>query len=179
MIPFHQRCSSPINLIITHIDKATTPYKWANSPNNLTTSILAYADDIAFYAPDDKSLIEKMKIFENFLNFYGFEIDHDKSAHQFLNYKNNAPEQIFIQGKNIPQLDESKAYRYLGYLIAPNLKWKELRDAAIKSCRNKLTFLKHSRLPALLKAQIINKAFGPKSHSFAWPTSPTLNFIPS
>jgi hypothetical protein len=48
-----------INLIITHIDKTTTPYKWANSPNNLTTSILAYADDITFYAPDDKSWIKK------------------------------------------------------------------------------------------------------------------------
>jgi hypothetical protein len=38
-----------INLIITHIDKTTTPYKWANSPNNLTDSILVYVDDIAFY----------------------------------------------------------------------------------------------------------------------------------
>jgi hypothetical protein len=64
--------------------------------------------------------------------------------------------------KNIPQLNESKAYRYLGYLIAPNLKWNELRDAASKSCRNKLTLLKNSRLPALLKAQITNKAIWPK-----------------
>jgi hypothetical protein len=73
---------------------------------------LAYADDITFYAPDEKSLIEKMKIFENFLNFYGFKIGYDKGAHQFLNCSN--PKKIFYSRENIPQLDESKAYRYLG-----------------------------------------------------------------
>jgi hypothetical protein len=104
-----------INMFLNAIETIAKKYKWKFSPN--MAFLLAYCDEIAFYAANREDLKLMVDEFDKFLTFYGFQIGHDKSAYQHINAPNNnakaAP--LLIQGIEIPHLTPAQTYKYLGY----------------------------------------------------------------
>jgi hypothetical protein len=136
------------------------PYQWENSPNRLKALMLAYADDLVFYSSTLDDMRQTLALFERFLDFYGFRVGHDKCAQQSIHSRGQPPP-LLIQGKPIPYLLPSAAYRYLGCLVTPDLNWNVQRESTLRKCKQKLDLLSVTRYPARLKAQIINRAIWP------------------
>ena len=147
-----------LNLFLDWAEKTSTKFN-ADVP----CFLLAYADDLVFYAPDGKSLQEALGRFEKFLDFYGFAVGHDKCAYQCTNTPegslNTSP---VIQNAALPVLAPSETYCYLGYDISMNLKWSVARDNTFVKCKRLLGALDRAYyLDATTKAIAINAAVWP------------------
>ena len=89
-----------LNLFLDHAAKTKKPYKWANSYNNLEAFLLAYADDIVFYANNHEDMQQLLNSFEQFLNFYGFRVGYKKCAQQYINTKQTITPKLKKFNKN-------------------------------------------------------------------------------
>jgi hypothetical protein len=152
-----------INMFLKAMETIAKPYMWSHSPNKLAAFLLAYADDIAFYAENRDNLKLLVDKFDKFLTFYGFQIGHDKSAYQHINAPNdNAKgESLTIQGTEIPHLKPEQAYKYLGYETSLALKWKVHHESIVKRCKDRINRLGALRFPAPVIASIINATVFP------------------
>ena len=151
-----------INLFLDHAAKTAKPYSWAHCLNRLQATLLAYADDIVFYASNFGDMNRLVKSFEQFLDFYGFKIGHTKCAQQYTNTKIGEPiPKLNIQNKDIPFLPENETYKYLGYHVAISLSTINACKAIKSKIDRKFVLLTRARLPADLTATVINRAVWP------------------
>jgi hypothetical protein len=154
-----------LNMFLNWVNSPTesgkySPYKWNNTIKTLHSLTPAFADDLVFHTGSKAGMTKLVAAFETFLDYYGIRVNHVKSAYQHVfaprDNENDRQDDIHIQGKLVPFQSPEYSYKYLGYLINLNLKWKDQQKAIVERSINQLNLISLLRFPANTTARIIN-----------------------
>ena len=149
--------------------------RWIDVPTRVSPApVQGYVDDVLYTATDLLGFKEMANKTDSFMNNTGMEIKHRKCAilqgqRSGNNWKTLAKCDISIQGDNIPVLDKSQSYRYLGHDIYLDNTNNKQTNELVAGYITHIELINSSRLPTSAKLEAINTICLPKV-SFYFPT---------
>lgn len=122
---------------------------------------VSWIDDITLIESDLGRMEEMLKLYSDFINFYGMKLVPDKCKHYFINYDDSNNKALSFSDLNgtthvIKKVSPTEAFRCLGVFLNMNTDWAAHADHIIGKLDSFTTRIGKHWSPAWLTAKVVN-----------------------